>query len=157
MPSGIPKNGINKGWFKKGEPCKNKRKTCFKKGYKFPEGIREKIGNAQKGCKNHNWKGGRLKTKKGYIMILNKNHPFSNCAGYIFEHRLVVERYIGRYLTPEEVVHHFGKKDDNRPHMLMAFVNNSIHKIFHKSPMLVKPEQIIFDGRKISIFSSNLS
>ena len=44
MPKGIPKNGINKGWFKKG----NK----ITLGYKQTVGAKKKIGDAKRGDKN---------------------------------------------------------------------------------------------------------
>ena len=67
-----------------------------------------------------------------------------------YEHRLVVERHLGRSLTKKvEVVHHLGEKDDNRPQMLMAFTSNSAHLRFHHNPKNVKPKEIIFDGRKL--------
>lgn len=102
-----------------------------------------------KKCKeNHwNWKGGRIKNYAGYVYILDREHPYCDHHGYVREHRLVVERQICKHLKPEEVVHHRGKKSDNRPHMLMAFINEDIHKKFHKNPALVKPKEIIFDGR----------
>lgn len=62
-----------------------------------------------------NWKNGRFKTPEGYILIKNKNHPFCNKKGYIFEHRLKMERYLGRYLSNNEIVHHKNRiKHDNR-------------------------------------------
>ena len=63
----------------------------------------------------YNWKGGRIKDRKGYINIRVYNHPFAHSRGYIMEHRLVMEKKLGRYLTKEEDVHHInGIKDDNR-------------------------------------------
>lgn len=112
----------NKGWFKKGHQM-------------------------QKGVKNSRWNGGRTKNFKGYIFIKQPHHPFCNSQGYIFEHRLVVEAQIGRYLEPKNETHHLGAKDDNRPQMLMAFVNTGAHKRFENGKR-VKPEEIIFDGRQ---------
>ncbi len=108
--------------------------------------IKNKIAE---GSKNPNWKGGKIKKNTGYIFIKKRSHPFSDKQGYIQEHRLVVEKQIGRYLLPDEATHHLGKRDDNRPHMLMAFVNNSAHTRFHKNPNNVKPKEIIFDGHNL--------
>jgi DNA-binding transcriptional regulator YiaG len=67
------------------------------------------------GTKSHWWKGGFRFTPKGYKMILVKNHPNADRFGYVFEHRLVMEQYLGRYLTKYEVVHHKNEdKSDNR-------------------------------------------
>ena len=42
-------------------------------------------------------------------------HPFSNKSNYIYEHRLIMEKHIGRYVTTDEVVAHInGIPDDNR-------------------------------------------
>ncbi len=67
------------------------------------------------GIKSSNWKGGRTRSSKGYILILKREHPFCTKRGYIFEHRLVMEKKLGRFLKSNEVVHHKnGQKDDNR-------------------------------------------
>lgn len=71
-----------------------------------------------KGEKHNHWKGGRIVTSFGYVRIYSPKHP-SNRFGYVLEHRLVMEKKIGRYLTKEEVVHHLnGVKNDNRPENL---------------------------------------
>ncbi len=67
-----------------------------------------------RGEKCANWKGGRGKSR-GYICILKPSHPSANGSGYVREHRLVMEKYLGRYLETFEFVHHRNKiKDDNR-------------------------------------------
>src|SRR3990167_4319332 len=79
--------------------------------------------------KNHCfWKGGRTRHRSGYILVLSPNHPFKHTNKYVFEHRLVIEKNIGRFLKPEEVVHHInGVKDDNRISNLMFFQKSSEH------------------------------
>lgn len=60
-------------------------------------------------------KGGRIINTQGYIYIHKPDHPFCTRDGYVREHRLVMEKHLGRYLDPKEAVHHInGIKDDNR-------------------------------------------
>ena len=71
----------------------------------------------KKGNKHPDWKGGRIKAKNGYILVYRPAHPFARHWNkhYVAEHRLVMEKKLGRYLTNKEVVHHInGIRDDNR-------------------------------------------
>lgn len=81
------------------------------------------------GQKSRNWKAGRVVDKDGYVMIYCPNHPNPRKhTPYIAEHRLVMERVLGRYLSPLEVVHHKdGNKQNNAPENLQLFENNSQH------------------------------
>jgi len=74
-----------------------------------------KWGNeAKKGRGNPNFSGGKYMDDKGYIRILCPEHV-NNVRGYMYEHRLMLEKYLGRLLLPWESVHHINEiKIDNR-------------------------------------------
>jgi len=101
----MPRNGKNKGKYY-GKFCS---KRCSTK-YLSKIGI---INN--KGENSSRWNGGRCIVRGGYIDIFKPDHPFARGGKYVKEHRLVMEKRIGRFLSQKEQVHHInGIKDDNR-------------------------------------------
>lgn len=71
---------------------------------------------SRKGPENPYWNGGRYKdNSSGYIWVYNPKHPSCTKKGYVLEHRLVMEKFISRYLRSNEIIHHRNKlKNDNR-------------------------------------------
>ena len=130
---------------------KNKRvkiicKTCNREFEIYPYRLKDNVGYCSLKCrpqhfrydentreKHFNWKNGNYKCPQGYILVLCKNHPHLNHPdGYVFEHRLVMEKHIGRYLKPKEQIHHINLvKTDNRIENLKLFSNNSEHQKLH--------------------------
>lgn len=99
--------------------------------------ARKKMSKSHMGLQvgeNHpNWKGGRYKSSDGYILIYNPKHPNATSQGYVFEHRLLLEKHLGRYLNLKERVHHINrKKDDNRNENFMLFPSMFSHRNYHK-------------------------
>ena len=72
-------------------------------------------GTQGTGAEHPNWKGGTSNTMYGYVNELAKDHPHADQKGYVRQHRLVMERHLGRILERNEHVHHInGDKADNR-------------------------------------------
>ena len=99
------------------------KKQGFQKGHKSTKG---KKFPERSGRNHHAWVGGRVKHTAGYIEQLVPGR------GYILEHRLVMEKHIGRILKSKEVVHHVNEiRDDNRIKNLMLFKCNADHLKYH--------------------------
>lgn len=82
-----------------------------------------------------NYAGGKYIDDKGYVRVLKTDHP-KNIRGYAYEHRLVMEEYVNRYLEQWETVHHINEiKTDNRLENLFLCTHpehSAIHKEGHR-------------------------
>ncbi len=88
-------------------------------------------GHGRRGARNARWAGG-VAYVNGYRLVrAPAGHPNATKAGYILEHRLVMERRIGRPLLPDEIVHHInGDKFDNRAENL-ELTDRTEHRDMH--------------------------
>lgn len=151
----IIKSGKQQGYIRKryGEiiVCKNCREESFAKDGDIRRGNGKFCSLTCKSQLEYSprWKGGQIKNWAGYILVRSPNHPHADKRGYVFQHRLIVEKQIGRYLKPKEVTHHINKTgDDNRLPNLIAFKNNGLHRKF-ETGVFINPQDIIFDGRNL--------
>jgi len=73
------------------------------------------------------------KSKYIYVQIKCPDHPFCTRHGHVAEHRLVIEKHLGRYLTKKEQIHHKnGNTKDNRLENLQLCANHKEHMLAHR-------------------------
>lgn len=84
---------------------------------------------------NGNWKGGRHVASNGYVKVcLGEGHPDADQRGYVYEHRLIASRMLGRSLLPGEIVHHKdGDKANNDPSNLEVKPSRAHHQAEHRT------------------------
>lgn len=105
-----------RNWGSQNEFAKTKISNA-QKGKKYALGKKRTEEQKQKLSKAKQLKGiGCKKQRKdGYVAIHFPDHPKSNKDGYIMEHDLIMECFIGRWLKDNEIVHHKNKiRNDNR-------------------------------------------
>jgi len=121
---------------KKGEGtfCSKKCYGLSIKGKPLSVECREALNKVTmlKGPESIGWRGGRVRTAKGYILVYAPDHPNRISGAYVREHRLVMEKILGRFLSPTEVVHHInGIKDANESENLKLFESTGEHSRMH--------------------------
>ena len=105
-----------------------------------------------KGPGNPKWNGG-IRINNGYRMLYRPEHP-NQWQGYVYEHRIVVEAILGRYLEEKESVHHIDSdRQNNNPVNLIVFKNHSAHIRWtrHMKGITIRDiasGDVVYDGRK---------
>jgi hypothetical protein len=123
MPKGIYERKPTQG-FQKGHQRLLKHHT---------EETKNHLSNIKRGDRNDNWKGGKHKNYAGYILTNPETPERGKTTLYYFEHRLVMEKHLGRKLRLDECIHHInGIKTDNRIENL-KIMNNGEHVKLHRS------------------------
>lgn len=75
----------------------------------------------------------RYLTDRGYVELSVPLHPRARHAGRVFEHIIVAEAALGKYLPPTAVVHHVdGDKTRNVGSNLVVCENQAYHLLLHR-------------------------
>ncbi len=127
--------------------------TCKKEFHPFYSAIGENKGLfcsrkcSKLGKYNPNWIGGKIKSDTGYVLLYKPNHPNKMTNNKVKEHRLVMEKYLGRTLEKYEIVHHRnGNKSDNRI-INLELMTKSEHSRIHVIQTRLKWISMGFSGR----------
>jgi hypothetical protein len=84
------------------------------------------------------WNGGTTITPQGYKLIMVKGHPRGGSRGYVFEHILIVEKALGKYLPPKAVVHHPDERRAENSGPLVICQDNAYHRLLHRRMAALK-------------------
>lgn len=119
-------------------------KKCHREAKKIYMSGEKNHQYGLKGDKNASWKSDERISYYRYKLIRCLEHPFANCDGFVFEHRLVAEKYLlndensivinnVRYLSSEFVVHHIDFNRLNNDKNNLIVMRKDEHARLHQS------------------------
>ena len=86
-----------------------------------------------------------------YLAVYLPNHPDAFVDGYVYEHRIVASKMLGRKLKSEEHVHHKDENGlNNSPDNLMIFATNSDHIAYHHGVNVYEKDGVYYAVELVS-------
>lgn len=87
----------------------------------------------------------------GYKLIYQPDHPkVIGNSGSVYEHILVAEQKLGRYLTDDEVVHHIDEnRSNNTPDNLVVFKTKADHSRYHKTGKMILDGDVYISPKNV--------
>ncbi|HJZ04280.1 MAG TPA: HNH endonuclease [Patescibacteria group bacterium] len=85
-----------------------------------------------------------------YIRVYIPSHPSASRTGHVLEHRLVMEKKIGRYLKKDEIIHHIDgdSKNNEIDNLEITSVHNHLKYHLHNSEIRRKAGISISKAKK---------
>lgn len=109
-----------------GDPTARIAKTDTSRGYRAGAYRTYKRGHHARLKERRRMRGSRP-------LIYVPGHPRADAAGWVYEHIVVAERALGRFLPAQHPVHHVnGIKQDNRPDNLVLCEDAAYHALLHQ-------------------------
>ena len=100
--------------------------------YRYMWGHQHKVYGSPKKKLSNNKRNPKV-DGQGYINIYQPDHPNTHNNGYIFEHILIAEKALGKYLPQGAVIHHVdGNRKNNSPNNLVICQDNVYHHSLHR-------------------------
>lgn len=137
-------------WFREAENLTSFEAVARKNINKFasaPKSPSQKI--KIRGFKNLAWHDGKkLETRNNWIctvLVRAPDHPDAS-NGYIPEHRLIMERHIGRRLRDNEVVHHIDLDPTNNEITNLLLCSPREHALIHLMLQIALTQLMEQDG-----------
>lgn len=79
------------------------------------------------------WNIRKIVSKGDYLYAVVPEHPKAIRSGYVLHHRIVMENYLGRLLTENEVVHHIDHNKKNNSVANLEVMDYREHLVLHQS------------------------